>query len=117
VVCPLKRRRRLRTHPEPGDAAAVRDLVRTAFAGYVECIGKEPVPMREYYAARGPYVLRQRGRCTWAPGRGLRRELVTFAEGQAVAYELPEVRLYANEKTSVTPYDTPALTLVATVVE
>ena len=29
-------------------------------------------------------------------GRGLGRELVTFAEGQAVAYGLPEVRLYAN---------------------
>jgi hypothetical protein len=42
---------------------------------------------------------------------------VTFAEGQAVAYGLPEVRLYANEKTSVIPYDTPALTLVATVVK
>jgi ribosomal protein S18 acetylase RimI-like enzyme len=30
-------------------------------------------------------------------GRGLERELVTFVEGKAAAYGLPEVRLYTNE--------------------
>jgi ribosomal protein S18 acetylase RimI-like enzyme len=35
---------------EPSDAAAVRNLVRAAYAGYVERIGKEPAPMREGYA-------------------------------------------------------------------
>jgi ribosomal protein S18 acetylase RimI-like enzyme len=108
---------------EPGDAAAVRDLVRAAYAGYVERIGKEPAPMREDYAALiragevwvlaeggevlGVLVIRPAedhmflGNVAVAPGhqgRGLGRELVTFAEGQAVAYGLPEVRLYTNEK-------------------
>ena len=31
-------------------------------------------------------------------GRGLGRELMTFAEGKAAAYGLPEVRLNTNEK-------------------
>ena len=83
---------------EPGDAAAVRDLVRAAYASYVERIGKEPAPMlEEDYAAliragevwvldrgrggargagdqagRGPYVLGQRGRRARAPGEGPR---------------------------------------------
>ena len=108
---------------EPGDAAAVRDLVRAAYAGYVERIGKEPAPMREDYAALiracevwvlaeggevlGVLVIRPTedhmflGNVAVAPGhqgRGLGRELVTFAEGQTVAYGLPEVRLYTNEK-------------------
>jgi ribosomal protein S18 acetylase RimI-like enzyme len=108
---------------EPGDAAAVRDLVRAAYAGYVERIGKEPAPMREDYAALiracevwvlaeggevlGVLVIMPAedhmflGNVAVAPGhqgRGLGRELVTFAEGQAVAYGLPEVRLYTNEK-------------------
>jgi hypothetical protein len=30
---------------EPAEAAAVRDLVRAAYASYVERIGKEPAPM------------------------------------------------------------------------
>jgi ribosomal protein S18 acetylase RimI-like enzyme len=108
---------------EPGDAAAVRDLVRAAYASYVERIGKEPAPMLEDYAALiragevwvlaeggevlGVLVIRPAGdhmflgNVAVAPGhqgRGLGRELVTFAEGQAVAYGLPEVRLYTNEK-------------------
>ena len=36
---------------EPGDAAVVRDLVRTAYSKYVERIGKEPAPMLEDYDA------------------------------------------------------------------
>ena len=108
---------------EPGDAAAVRDLVRAAYAGYVERIGKEPAPMLEDYAALiragevwvlaeggevlGVLVIRPAAdhmflsNVAVAPGhqgRGLGRELVSFAEGQAVAYGLPEVRLYTNEK-------------------
>jgi ribosomal protein S18 acetylase RimI-like enzyme len=108
---------------EPGDAAAVRDLVRAAYASYVERIGKEPAPMLEDYAALiragevwvlaeggevlGVLVIRPAedhmflGNVAVAPGhqgRGLGHELVTFAEGQAAAYGLPEVRLYTNEK-------------------
>ena len=108
---------------EPGDAAAVRDLVQVAYAGYVERIGKEPAPMFEDYAALiragevwvlaeggevlGVLVIRPAedhmflSNVAVAPGhqgRGLGRELVSFAEGQAVAYGLPEVRLYTNEK-------------------
>ena len=108
---------------ERGDAAVVRDLVRMAYSKYVERIGKEPAPMRSDYAALiragevwvlaeggevlGVLVIRPAedhmflGSVAVAPGhqgRGLGRELVTFAEGQAVAYGLPEVRLYTNEK-------------------
>ena len=109
---------------EPGEAAAVRDLVRAAYAKYVERIGKEPAPMLEDYAALiragevwvlageagggvfGVLVMRPEedhlfvGNVAVAPGqqgRGLGRELVAFAEGQAAAYGLPEVRLYTNE--------------------
>src|SRR5215208_5281055 len=96
---------------EPGDAAAVRDLVRAAYASYIERIGKEPAPMHEDCAAlnrageewvfaeggevRGVLVSRPAedhlflGNVAVAPGhhgRGRGRALVTFAEGQAAAY-------------------------------
>ena len=108
---------------ERGDAAVVRDLVRMAYSKYVERIGKEPAPMLGDYDALiragevwvwddggevlGVLVIRPAedhmflSNVAVAPGhqgRGLGRELVTFAEGQAVAYGLPEVRLYTNEK-------------------
>ena len=108
---------------EPGDAAAVRDLVRAAYAGYVGRIGKEPAPMLEDHAALiragevwvsteggkviGMLVTRPAedhwflGNVAVAPGqqgRGLGRELVAFAEEKAAEHGLPEVRLYTNEK-------------------
>jgi ribosomal protein S18 acetylase RimI-like enzyme len=108
---------------EPGDAAAVRDLVRAAYAGYVGRIGKEPAPMLEDHAALiragevwvlaeggeviGMLVIRPAedhlflGNVAVAPGqqgRGLGRELVAFAEEKAAEHGLPEVRLYTNEK-------------------
>ena len=110
---------------EPGDAAAVRDLVRTAYASYVERIGKEPAPMLEDYAALiragevwvlageadgevlGVLVMRPAGdhlfvdNVAVAPGhqgRGLGRELLAFAEERARRDGLPEIRLYTNEK-------------------
>ena len=108
---------------EPGDAAAVRDLVRAAYAGYVGRIGKEPAPMLEDHAALiragevwvlaeggeviGMLVIRPAedhlflGNVAVAPGqqgRGLRRELVAFAGEKAAEHGLPEVRLYTNEK-------------------
>ena len=108
---------------EPGDAAAVRDLVQAAYAGYVGRIGKEPAPMLEDHAALiracevwvsidggeiiGMLVIRPAedhlflGNVAVSPGhqgRGLGRELVAFAEEKAAEHGLPEVRLYTNEK-------------------
>ena len=34
---------------EPADAAAIRDIVRAAYAGWVPVIGREPLPMRADY--------------------------------------------------------------------
>ena len=108
---------------EPGDAAAVRDLVRASYLKYVGRIGREPAPMLEDYAALiragEVWVLAEGGEALGvlvmrpaedhlfvdnvavAPGqqgRGLGRELVAFAEEKAAEHGLPEVRLYTNEK-------------------
>jgi len=108
---------------EPEDAAVVRDLVRAAYSKYVERIGKEPAPILEDYdaliRAGEVWVLDEGGdvlgllvirpaedhmfldNVAVAPGhqgRGLGRELVAFAEEQAIAYGLSEVRLYTNEE-------------------
>ena len=108
---------------EPGDAAAVRDLVRASYARYVGRIGKQPAPMLEDYAALiragEVWVLAEGGEVLGvlvirpaedhmfvdnvavAPGhqgRGLGRELVAFAEEKAAEHGLPEIRLYTNEK-------------------
>jgi ribosomal protein S18 acetylase RimI-like enzyme len=107
----------------PGDAGAIRDLVRASYAKYVERIGKEPAPMLEDYAALigagevwvsvegeevlGVLVMRPAedhlfvDNVAVAPehqGKGLGRELVTFAEARARRDGLAEVRLYTNEK-------------------
>ncbi len=107
----------------PGDAGAIRDLVRASYAKYVERIGKEPAPMLEDYAALigagevwvsvegeevlGVLVMRPAedhlflDNVAVAPGhqgRGLGRELLAFAEERAEREGLPEVRLYTNEK-------------------
>ena len=108
---------------EPGDAAAVRDLVRASYLKYVGRIGREPAPMLEDYAALiragEVWVLAEGGEALGvlvmrpaedhlfvdnvavAPGqqgRGLGRDLVAFAEKKAAEHGLPEVRLYTNEK-------------------
>jgi ribosomal protein S18 acetylase RimI-like enzyme len=110
---------------EPGDAAAIRDLVRAAYAGYVGRIGKQPAPMLEDYPALiragevwvlageagvevlGVLVMRPAedhlfvDNVAVAPGhqgRGLGRELMAFAEERAERDGLPEIRLYTNEK-------------------
>ena len=108
---------------KPEEAAAVGDLVRASYSKYVERLGREPAPMLEDYAALlragevwvlaeggevlGVLVIRSAedhmflSNVAVAPGhqgRGLGRELVAFAEKQATAYGLPEVRLYTSEK-------------------
>ena len=106
-----------------GDAAAVARCVRSAYSKYVERIGKEPAPMREDYAsvieAGEVYVLADGdalvGTITMRPerdhlfvgslavspgaqGRGLGRRLMDFAASETAAANLPEIRLYTNEK-------------------
>jgi GNAT superfamily N-acetyltransferase len=105
-----------------GDAAACRVLVRAAYEHYVDRIGREPRPMLDDYAAliadgevwvahddaglAAVLVLEtasdhllienlavERDR----QGTGLGTTLLTFAEQQARARGLPEVRLYTNE--------------------
>ena len=105
------------------DAAAIRELVRAAYSKYVGRIGKEPAPMLEDYAALieagevwvsvedgevlGVLVMRPVEGHLFVDnvavgprhqGRGLGRELVSYAEEKAAAYGLPEIRLYTNEK-------------------
>ncbi len=107
----------------PEDSASIGDLVRASYSKYVECIGKEPAPMLEDYAALieagevwvlaegeevfGVLVMRPAedhlfvDNVAVAPGhqgRGLGRELMAFAEERAKRDGLQEIRLYTNEK-------------------
>ena len=108
----------------PEDAAAIRDLVRASYAKYVERMGKEPAPMLEDYAALigtgevwalvdgeevllGVLVMRPDEDHLFVDnvavalehqGKGLGRELMTFAETRARRDGLAEIRLYTNEK-------------------
>ena len=107
----------------PGDAPAVTECVRAAYAGYVARIGREPAPMTADYAAligagevwlaraddevAGVLVLRPQPpallveNVAVAPGhqgRGLGRALMAFAEDHARAEGLGEVVLYTNER-------------------
>ena len=106
-----------------GDAQAVAECVRAAYAHYVERIGREPAPMTADYEAlidagevwvaragegvAGVLVLRPQPpallleNVAVAPdrqGEGLGRALVTFAEDRARAEGLAEVVLYTNER-------------------
>jgi ribosomal protein S18 acetylase RimI-like enzyme len=106
-----------------GDARAVAECVRAAYAHYVERIGREPAPMTADYEAlidagevwvaragedvAGVLVLRpqppalQLENIAVAPGRqgqGLGRALMAFAEDRARAEGLAEVVLYTNER-------------------
>jgi ribosomal protein S18 acetylase RimI-like enzyme len=106
-----------------GDARAVAECVRAAYAHYVERIGREPAPMTADYEAlidagevwvaragedvAGVLVLRPQPpallleNIAVAPGRqgqGLGRALMAFAEDRARAEGLAEVVLYTNER-------------------
>lgn len=103
------------------DAPAMHRLTRDAYEGYVERIGREPAPMQADYSRLRPpacaWVLEHADRlvgvlvCEWAPdhllvenvavdsahrGRGLGAALLGWAEQQAAAAGVGEVRLYTN---------------------
>jgi ribosomal protein S18 acetylase RimI-like enzyme len=107
----------------PADANAVTAVVRSAYAEYVERIGREPAPMTadhaaliaagEVWVARdgadlvGVLVLRPDGpsllleNVAVAPahrGRGIGRALIGFAEERARAGGFAAVTLYTNER-------------------
>jgi ribosomal protein S18 acetylase RimI-like enzyme len=106
----------------PNDAAAIRTLVRAAFAKYVPRMGREPAPMLADYTepieTGRVWVLEDGGTLVGvlvgvpradhlyvdtvavspdAGGRGLGRLLLERAERDAVELGLPEVRLSTNE--------------------
>jgi ribosomal protein S18 acetylase RimI-like enzyme len=106
---------------EPADAAAIRDIVRSAYAKWVPVIGREPLPMRADYdkaVAEHPFDLAiSEGRIVgmietmladdhlWvenvcvapqAQGRGIGRLLLEQAERKAAEAGLRELRLLTN---------------------
>ncbi|RWC23069.1 GNAT family N-acetyltransferase [Mesorhizobium sp.] len=106
---------------EPADAAAIRDIVRVAYAKWVPVIGREPLPMRANYdkaIAEHPFDLaveddRIVGMIEtmladdhlWienvcvAPnvqGRGIGRLLLELAERKAIEAGRAELRLLTN---------------------
>ena len=122
-----------------GDARAVAECVRSAYAQYVERIGREPAPMTADYEARidagevwvvragegvaGVLVLRPQPpallleNVAVAPhrqGEGLGRALMTFAEKRARAVGLAEVVLYTNERMNENLRFYPALGYIET---
>jgi ribosomal protein S18 acetylase RimI-like enzyme len=103
------------------DAAAIRDIVRAAYAKWVPVIGREPLPMRADYdkaVAEHPFQLAvENGAIVgmletivaedhlWienvcvapaAQGRGIGRLLLDEAERQAAEAGLSELRLLTN---------------------
>ena len=105
------------------EAAAVAALVEAAFARHVEAVGRRPAPMDDDHAARiargeqwvrdaegggglaSSIVLVDNGdhlvvnNVAVRPdlqGRGLGRELLTFAETEAVRRGFGEIRLHTN---------------------
>ena len=107
---------------EAGDAAAVRELTRSAYAKWVPLIGREPKPMQADYdeAVRKHRIdlLHVDGKLAAlietidepdhllvesvavAPafqGRGLGRKLMAHAEGLAASLGYREIRLYTNK--------------------
>lgn len=114
------------TTPRPAraeDEAALRDLVRAAYAPWVAVIGREPGPMADDYAARiaagqawvvdgagglrGAIILEDAADALLvdnvavaaeAQGSGLGRALMAFAEAEARRRGHPRLRLYTHEK-------------------
>lgn len=107
----------------PEEAAAVRDLVRAAYAKYIPRLGREPAPMLDDYAARiaagQTWVLEQDGGLIgvlvledgpealllyniavvpMAQGKGIARRLIAFTEAEARRRGHARLRLYTNEK-------------------
>lgn len=107
----------------PGEAEAIRNLVRAAYALYVPRIGREPAPMTDDYAARiaageawvveehgallavlvledfpGSLLLDNIAIAPSAQGRGLGRALVAFTEAEARRRGHAKVTLYTHEK-------------------
>jgi GNAT superfamily N-acetyltransferase len=105
----------------PNEAAAVRDLVRSAYQHYVPISGREPMPMTDDYEKRiadqqvwvliddaalaGVLVLEEQDDCFMlenvavAPdrkGHGFGRVLLDFAEAQAFRAGWNEITLYTN---------------------
>lgn len=107
----------------PDEAAALRDLVRTAYAPWVPVIGREPGPMGDDYAARiaagQAWVVEGEGALLGAliiedtpdgllvdnvavaraaQGTGLGRALMAFAEAEAARRGHLQAWLYTHEK-------------------
>ncbi len=105
----------------PADAAAIKAIVRTAYAKWVPVIGREPLPMRaDYDKALGEHrfdLAIENGRIVglietiahddhiWienvavapeAQGRGVGRKLLDSAERTAVEAGLRDLRLLTN---------------------
>jgi len=106
---------------EPADAAAIRDIVRAAYARWVPVIGREPLPMRADYdkavrehqfdlaVEKGAIVglietmrhddhlwIENVAVAPYAQGRGIGRLLLDRAERRAVEAGCPELRLLTN---------------------
>jgi GNAT superfamily N-acetyltransferase len=105
----------------PADVAAIEQVVRTAYAKYVDKIGKPPGPMLDDYTTRvaegsvrvledarglaGILVLLPQDGCLLldniavAPerqGEGIGRRLLAAAESEALQRGFDELRLYTN---------------------
>lgn len=106
----------------PEESAAIRDLVRAAYAKWVPVIGREPLPMRADYARAvreheidllcengrllGLIETMRREGYLWIENvavdpaqqdRGLGRRLLAHAEAKARAAGLAELRLLTNQ--------------------
>ncbi|WP_207540177.1 GNAT family N-acetyltransferase [Sabulicella rubraurantiaca] len=106
-----------------GEAEALHDLVRGAYAHYVPRLGREPFPMTDDYAARiragQAWVEEQDGQILGVlvledtpegllldniavaaslRGQGIGRKLLRFVEEEALRRGHPRVWLYTNEK-------------------
>jgi ribosomal protein S18 acetylase RimI-like enzyme len=105
----------------PHDAAAVRTLVRAAYAPWIELFGREPSPIQDDYHQRiadgevwlleddgaliGCVMLRDGPQALMLPniavapaaqGKGYGRQLLTFAEMEARRRGYEELRLFVN---------------------
>src|SRR6185503_12877104 len=81
---------------EPADAAAIRDIVRAAYARWVPVIGREPLPMRADYDKAVREHQFDLAVAPYAQGKGIGRLLLDRAERRAVEAGCPELRLLTN---------------------